>query len=124
VLRPRDERGRSGLDHYREGDLIHGYVAKPTARDPSYFDEIIRASYADTAMFMNALRLIRFLDGRSVSITNESFIERTVDEIRIARLPSMSAVVEAVEREFGMPGEIARQATEGMELEDLRHVHG
>jgi len=124
VLRPRDRRGRSGVDHCREGELIHGYLAKPTPREPGYFDEIVRASYADTAMFMNALRLIRFLDGRSVSITNESFIERTVDEIHIARLPSMNAVVEAVELEFGMPGEIVRQATEGMELSGLRHVHG
>jgi arylamine N-acetyltransferase len=124
VLRPQDGNGRSGVDHYREGELIHGYLAKPTPRAPSYFDEIVGASYADTAMFMNALRLIRFLDGRSVSITNGSFIERTVDEIHIARLPSMNAVVEAVEREFGMPGEIVRQATEGMELAGLRRVDG
>jgi arylamine N-acetyltransferase len=124
VLRPRDGRGRSGVDHYRDGELIHGYLAKPTPREPSHFTEIVRASYADTAMFMNALRLIRFLDGRSVSITNGSFIERTVDEVHRVRLPSMEAVVEAVEREFGMPRDIVRQATEGMELAGLRHVHG
>jgi hypothetical protein len=64
------------------------------------------------------------MDSPTRSITNESFIERTVDEIHIARLPSMNAVVEAVELEFGMPGEIVRQATEGMELSGLRHVHG
>jgi arylamine N-acetyltransferase len=124
VLRPQDERGRSRVDHYRNEKLIHGYLAKPTPREPFYFNEIILDSHADTAMFMNALRLIRFLDGRSVSISNDSFIERTVDEIGIRKLPSMNAVVEVIEREFGMPGEIVRQATSGMDLAGLCDVHG
>jgi arylamine N-acetyltransferase len=124
VLRPRDEHGRSQVDHYRDGNLIHGYLAKPTPRQPDHFTEIVRASYDDAAMFMNALRMIRFLQGRSVSISNDSFIERSGDEFRIVKLPHMNAVVDSVERHFGMPREIVEQATAGFDLARLRDVHG
>jgi len=124
VLRPRDRHGRSQVDHYRDGKLIHGYLAKPTSRQPDHFEEVVRASYADSAIFMNALRMIRFLHGRSVSISNDSLIERCAGEVSIVKLPHMNAVVDAVEQQFGMPRELVEQATAGIDLARLRDVHG
>jgi arylamine N-acetyltransferase len=124
VIRPRDEQGRSRVDHYREGERIHGYVAKPTPRRPDHFSAIVRDSYADTAMFMNAIRMIRFLDRRSVSISNESLIERRRAAIDMVKLSNMEAVVDAIVQHFGMPREIVEQATAGFDLDRLVDVHG
>jgi arylamine N-acetyltransferase len=124
VIRPRDEQGRSRVDHYREGERIHGYVAKPTPRRPEHFSAIVRDSYADTAMFINAIRMIRFLDRRSVSISNDSLIERRRAKLDIVKLRHMEAVVDAIVQHFGMPREIVEQATAGFDLDRLVDVHG
>lgn len=122
VLRPRDAQGRSRVDHFRGGERIHGYVAKPIPRRIDHFEEVIRASYADSATFMNALALVRFFDDRtSVALYNDSLIHSATDTFTIDRLPDRDAIAHAIECHFDIRLEIVREATAG--LGELRRVH-
>jgi N-hydroxyarylamine O-acetyltransferase len=114
VLKPRDDHGRSRLDMYRDGELIHGYLLKPTPRPIEHFSEAVRDSFRESATFMNAVDLVRFSDSESVVIYNLSIIRSTVDSFSIERLNDREELVQAIEREFGIPVEIARDAIVGL----------
>jgi N-hydroxyarylamine O-acetyltransferase len=121
VLKPRDAQGRSRMDMYRDGELIHGYLLKPTPRPIEHFSKAVRDSFSAGATFMNAVDLIRFSDRNSVVIYNLSIIRSTADRFSIERLPDREALIRAIEREFGIPVEIVRDAIAG--LGALRDVH-
>lgn len=122
VLKPRDDQGRSRLDMYRDGELIHGYLLKPAPRPIEHFSEVVRDSFRPSATFMNAVDLIRFSDDDSVVIYNLSIIRSTVDSFSSERLADREALVQAIEREFRIPAGIARDAISG--LGPFRDVHG
>jgi arylamine N-acetyltransferase len=122
VLRGRDADGRSRLDHFRNGERIHGYLAKPIPRSPGHFQGVIHASYADSATFMNALAVMRYHDdGSSVAVYNDRLIRSTADACSVTRLPDREAIVHAVEGHCGIPADIVREATSG--LVELWDVH-
>jgi N-hydroxyarylamine O-acetyltransferase len=122
VLKPRDDRGRSRLDMYRDGELLHGYLLKPTPRRIEHFSQVVLDSFHESATFMNAVDLIRFSDVDSVVIYNLSIIRSTPDSFSIERLNDREELAQAIEREFGIPAEIARDAIAG--IGTLRDVHG
>lgn len=117
ILRPQNEAGRSRLEMYRDGELTHGYVAKPKGRTIGHFDTVIRNSYQDSATFMNALVVERFLEDRSVRIHNYSLTESTPNESRVTRLHDRDEVIQAVEYHCGIPGDVVREAIDGIDLE-------
>ena len=86
VLHPRDHRGRSRLDQFRNDELTHGYVAKPEPRAIGDFSDVIRESYSDAATFMNVLVVERFFSGRSVRFHNFEMIEHTPGSTRTTLL--------------------------------------
>jgi arylamine N-acetyltransferase len=116
VLHPRDERGRSRMDLLRGGERIHGYVAKPEPRVLEHFEGVIRDSYRDTATFMNAVVVERFFPGRSVRFHNLSLTISTVDDTTVTMLADEEDLVAAVVEHCGMPGEMVREAMEGVSL--------
>ena len=122
VLKPRDGQGRSRLEMYRDGELLHGYLLKPTPRPIEHFSQVVRDSFRKDATFMNAVDLIRFSDVDSVVIYNLSIIRSTPDLFSIERLNNREELVQAIEREFGIPAEITQDAIAG--LGPFRDVHG
>jgi len=122
VLKPRDDQGRSRLDMYRDCELIHGYLLKPTPRPIEHFSKAVKDSFRPSATFMNAVDLVRFSDADSVVIYNLSIIRSTAESFSIERLNDREELTEAIEREFGIPVEIARDAIAG--LGEFRGVHG
>jgi hypothetical protein len=107
---------------YRDGELLHGYLLKPTPRPIEHFSAAVRDSFHPSAAFMNAVDLIRFSDVDSVVIYNLSIIRSTADSFSIERLDDREELVQAIEREFGIPAEIARDAIAG--FGEFRSVHG
>jgi arylamine N-acetyltransferase len=75
VLHPQDGQGRSRMDHFRDGELIHGYVVTPTPRGVDHFAEVIRHSYSNEATFMNVVVVERFFPERSVRFHNLTLTE-------------------------------------------------
>ena len=117
VLEPQDGEGCSRLKMYRDGEPTHGYLAKPTPRQIGYFEEIIRDSYRESATFMNAVVVERFLLGRSVRIHNLSMTESTPNTSKVAPLADREELVRMVERHFGISSVFVREAIEGIPLE-------
>ena len=115
VLRPRGADGRSRMEQYRDGRLVHGYTVNPTPRRIQEFAAVIEDSFAPTATFMNAVMAARFFPGRSVVVRNLSVIEsegasRRVVPIRREELPRV------IEERIGIPRELVAQAIDGVEL--------
>ncbi len=110
VLRPRDDKGRSRMEQYRDGVLNHGYTMKPGPRKIEDFDAVIEDSYSDHASFMNAVHLVRFFPGRSVAIRNDALIESRDTESRKRRLESPDQIAEAIVTHFFIPRCIVEEA--------------
>ena len=117
VLHPQDESGRSRMDHLRDGELIHGYVVKPTPRGVDHFAEIIRHSYSNEATFMNVVVVERFFAERSVRFHNFTLTESTPNGATTTRLADKEELVEALEHYCGFPSNIVREAITDIALE-------
>jgi arylamine N-acetyltransferase len=122
VLKPRDGRGRSHLEMFRDGELRHGYLLDPAPRTVRHFDHVVEASFGAGATFMNAVVVIRHWGHRSVALHNLSLVRSSRDGWSEELLPDRGALVAAVESEFGIPAAITREAIAG--LGAFRDVYG
>ena len=120
VLRPRDVDGRSRLDMYRDGGLTHGYVVNPAARRIEQFAHVIAESFTERATFMHALLIARFGEGRSVTLRNLTLVKVEGATWHLSEIPGPGQLPETIEREFGLPLDVARQALDGVQL--TRHA--
>jgi hypothetical protein len=114
VLRPPDENDCSRMDLYRNGELIHGYTAKPTPRPLDYFASVVEDSYRPDATFMNSLLAVRTYADRSVVIFNQTVIEAECADFQEHRLHHRGEIPETVERYFSIPREIVEEAISGL----------
>jgi len=116
VLEPRDTAGRSRVQLFRDGRLHHGYQVNPKPRRIQEFERVIADSFDEGATFMNALLVARFFPGRSVTLRNLTLSEAREGSSGARRTLGRDALPAAVERHFGIPEAIARQALEGIAL--------
>ncbi len=110
VLKPRDEHGRSRMEHYRRGELIHGYLLKPAARTPDFFQPAVADSYRRDSTFMNCVRLVRFGNESSLAITDLTVVRVRRRQCSIERLADREELVACIESEFHIPEGVTRQA--------------
>lgn len=116
VLKPRDGAGRSRVELYRDGGLRHGYQVDPRPRRIQEFERVIAASFDEGATFMNALMVARFSPGRSATLRNQTLSETREGRARAPRTLGRDGLPATVERHFGIPEAITRQALEGVSL--------
>ena len=117
VLHPQDTQGRSRMDQWQDGELRHGYLAKPEAREIADFEEIMRQSYSDKATFMNVLVVERFFAGRSVRFQNFEMSESIMKSTRITHLENQEELIRTVEEQCGISAGIVREALSDISLE-------
>jgi len=117
VLHPQDGQGRSRMDHFHDGRLIHGYLVKPAPCQIEIFNDVIRDSYSDAATFMNVVVIERFFPDRSLRFHNFTLTESTPEGATTTRLADREQLVDAVEHHVGIPADIVREAVEGIALE-------
>ena len=110
VLKPRDKNGISRLQLYRDGELNHGYSLNPTPRRIEHFAAVIEDSFRTEATFMNAILLVRFFAGRSLTIHNFSVIESNEVESNIRKLGDREELISEIEKHFEIPAEITAEA--------------
>ena len=116
-LHPQDTKGRSRMDQVRDGEIIHGYVAKPEPRDIGYFTDVIRDSYNDEQTFMNAVVVARFFPDRTVRIHNYTVTESTPNDATTVQLANKEELVEAIVHHCGFPSDVVREAVADIALE-------
>ena len=110
VLKPRDERGYSRLELYRDNQLNHVYTIKPVHRKIGYFRGVIEDTFNDKATFMNGLAIVRFYRDRSVAIWNFSLIESEGTVSKIHKMAGRKELLRVVEELFSIPPEILTDA--------------
>ena len=110
VLKPQDAKGRSRMELYRDGNLKHGYLAKPVSRQIQEFDHVIVDSYRAGATFMNALLLVRFFPNRSLVIHNLTVIESQGTVSNTRTLASQDELGQVVYEYFAIPKEFTEDA--------------
>ena len=116
VLRSQDTLGRSKMDMYRDGELIHGYLVKPEPREIGHFSRVIGESYSSEATFMNVLVVERFDIGRSMRFHNLTLTQSTRDTTQTTQLADREELVEAVEHHCEIDADIVREAIAGIPL--------
>lgn len=114
VLKPQDAAGRSRLELHRDGNLKHGYVAKPEPKQIGDFESVIADSYRDEATFMNAILLARFFPDRSLIIHNLTVIESQGTESSVRMLTNRSELAKSISECFGIPPQFTRDVVNGM----------
>lgn len=117
VLEPQDGEGQSRLKMFRDGELTHGYLAKPKPREIAFFEETIMDSYRDTATFMNTVVVERYSPGRSVRIHNLSMTESTPKTSKTTPLADHEELARAIENRCGISADLVRVAIKGVALE-------
>ena len=115
VLAPRDKHGRSRLDMYRDGLMKHGYSVNPAPRRIEEFGRVIADSFLPSATFMNAVVVTRFGDDHSLVLHNRTIIESRGSVVTLTQLGAREEVVGAIERQFGIPARITRDALPDLE---------
>lgn len=104
VLKPRDKKGYSKMEHYINGELKHGYTAKPFPREINFFKEVIEDSYADYSTFMNAIRITKFTNNGFLSLRNLGFTKMNYGNISPIDI-SIDEIPQVAKENFGMPAE-------------------
>jgi N-hydroxyarylamine O-acetyltransferase len=117
LLHPQDDHRRSRMDHFRDGDLIHGYVVNPEPRTIDHFDEVIHHSYSQDATFMNVVVIERFFSNRSVRFHNLTLTESTAGGSTTTQLSDKEELTGAIEHHCGFPAEMVALAIEDIALE-------
>jgi len=116
VLKSRDAAGRSRLELHRDGELRHGYAVNPAPRRIEEFARVIASSFSDGATFMHALLIARFWPNRSMTLRNMTLIEAEPSGYRLRQISGRAELPAVIEEHFGIPGEVAREALDGVEL--------
>lgn len=110
ILKPKDRNGNSKMELYRDGQLIHGYTAKPVHRPIEHFESAITDSYRNDSTFMQSILLVRIDKNRSMVIYNLSIIESEGTNFRIQPIPNHNELPRIIEKHFSIPREIVAVA--------------
>lgn len=122
VLHPRDERGYSRIDVYRDNELIHGYTGKPMPRELDYFSESLANSFSTKSNFMNSILLVKFFANHSIAVRNYKFIVNQDTESKISDIADQDDLINKIETNFGIPQKIILPAIDGLDLKrDISH---
>ena len=119
VLKPKNDDGTSRLEQYYKGELKHWYIAKPQPRKIDEFRKVIKNSYADNAMFMNALLITRCFEKGSIVLRNLNLTE-TMDGKSSTIKILFKDIPGIVYEKFGIRADIVEKAISNLEkLKDI-----
>jgi N-hydroxyarylamine O-acetyltransferase len=108
-VKPKDEKHRTKVEQYYDGELQHWYTAKPEPRKFEDFRKVILDSYNDDAIFMNTLRITRFFDNGSLVLKNLLLTKNAGKKSSTIEL-SLKDIPEIIQEKFGIPADIVKQA--------------
>jgi arylamine N-acetyltransferase len=119
LVKPKDEKGRTKVEQYYNGELHHWYTANPQPRKIEEFSKVIKDSYAEDAIFMNTLRITRFSENGSIALKNIMITENTGTKYSTIEI-SRKDIPQIIQQKFGMPADIVKKAITNLkELKSL-----
>jgi arylamine N-acetyltransferase len=110
VLLPKDSKGLSAIQLYRNGKLNHGYKINPRSRTIEEFDKIIKDSFRETATFLNAILLTKFGKHISTVIHNFSVLEYEDTRCNTRILNNENELINEIENKFQIPVAIVKDS--------------
>lgn len=119
-IKPLDNKGRTKVEQYYNGRLQHWYTAKPQARKIEEFTKVIKNSYAENAIFMNALRITRFTNQGSLVLKNLLLTETTRLKSSVTEI-TFKNISGIIQQKFGIPAEIVKEAL--LDLRELKDIY-
>lgn len=119
-VKPKDEKGRTKVEQYLNGELQHWYTANPQPRKIEEFSKVIMDSYANEAIFMNTLRITRFSENGSLALKNLRLTENTGTESFTKELLRKD-IPQIIQEKFGMPADIVEKAI--FNLKELKSLY-
>ena len=119
IVKPKDEMGRTTVQQYYKNDLQHWYTAKPEERKIDDFRNVIENSYADDAVFMNAIRITKFSENGSLALRNLQITEIIGSIISVSEIP-LEIMPNVIQDKFGMPAGKVREAV--LRIKKLRDI--
>lgn len=121
LIKPKDESERTTVEQYYKNDLQHWYIANPKPRKIEEFDKVIKESYADDAVFMNAIRITRFLENGSLVLKNLSLTE-TVNQQSSTIKILLKDIPSIIQEKFGLPMDVVENAVG--HFKELKDIYG
>jgi arylamine N-acetyltransferase len=119
IIKPKDVMGRTKVEQYSDGKLQHWYTAKPQERKIEDFDKVIKDSYSDDAVFMNAVRITSYSANGSKVLKNFSFTEIAENEYKTRKI-TPAYLSSEIEMNFGIPLFVVNEAIGSIkELKDI-----
>lgn len=119
-VKPKDEKGKTKVEQYYNGELQHWYTANPQPRKIEEFNKVIKDSYADDAIFMNTLRITRFSENGSLAFKNLQLTENIGTKSFTIEL-SRKDIPRIIHEKFGMPADIVEEAIKN--LKELKSIY-
>ena len=110
VLLPKNNKGFSQLQLFRDGKLKHGYIVKPYSRSISEFESAIRNSFKGTSTFFNAILLAKYGINSSVVIHNFSLIITENLSSHKFSIKDKEELINQINQRFFIPKEIVRES--------------
>jgi arylamine N-acetyltransferase len=106
IILPKSENGFSELKMFRNGQVKHGYIVKPYSRSISEFETVIKDSFRESALFLNAILLVRFKPNSSVMIHNFSLVKTYNLNSKIINLESKAELIDNILTHFTIPRDV------------------
>lgn len=113
-FRPVDSLGRTFVEVYENGELVHGYTAKPEGREIEQFEEKIESSYDENSTFVHSLFLVRHYEDRSVALHNLNLTIHYENNSAHKMIGSEKELLDLLEEEFCFPCDITRKVIKQM----------
>jgi arylamine N-acetyltransferase len=108
------------FDRHERGIALHfgsslSYVAHEPPRKAEEFAEVVRASFAPGAHFLNHLRIARFFDDQSVELLDRKLSVHRDGRTEEREFDTLSQLEHAVHVHFGMPRCPVREAVAALD---------
>lgn len=110
VLKPRNELGRSRVEYYHDGRLVHGYLVNHSSRTIDEFQSVISKSLSDKATFRNSILIVRFFENGLIRLHNQILLQITNSKANISDMPDIDLLPEIIQSHFQIPANIVAGA--------------
>ena len=109
IIKPRDNKGFSQLEMYRNGNLKHGYIVKPVSKKIEDFNKAISDSFKNDSAFFNSILITKYISGSFYSIHNLELSESRQNNSCISKISDKNELCDLIDKIFNIPVPITRE---------------